>query len=607
MTVVVKTLPKLFLDKCDEHPNSNAIGWIDKGQVKHFSYSEYKEIVENICLALIHLKLEKREKVAILSSTSKEWHFCDLGILCAGATVIPIYPTYLEDEIKYILNHSHSKILILETEEHFKKILKIQNEIPNTTTIISLTDIASADISKLNPTIKFFTYLEILNFGKGEREMKPGLFKSLIQQITEDELASIVYTSGTTGEPKGAVITHKAFHTMLSNITSSLGKNIDHNDKALTFLPLSHVLGRCDSYLNLALGLQNIYAESIDKIVDNLALVQPTVMIAVPRIFEKVYAKIIDTIDNGSFAKKKLFNWAKNTSDQYFSYIENDQAPPSKLQIQRTIAYKLVFSKIYNRFGGKVRFFVSGGAPLATEIIKFLRNANLTILEGYGLTETIAPCVVNPANKQVVGTVGLPMGDVKIKIAEDGEILIKTEAMFSEYYKNTEKTKETINEEGWFQTGDIGLITKEGYLKITDRKKDIIITSGGKNVAPQKIENMLKTKKHISQVMVIGDKQKFLTAVIGIEKEPFMDQLSKLDLEKSCTIADLATSQEVKKLIQSDLEEVNEHLAKFETIKKFYISNEEFTIDNGLLTPSLKIKKKVILKKFKNNIDAMYN
>jgi len=606
MTVPKKTLCNLFINKCSENPNANALGWVENNHIKFLSYSEYSEIVEVLALAIKAQDFSQHDKVAILSTTNKEWHLFDLASMCAGATVIPVYPTYLDEEILYILNHSHSKILIVENEDQFKKFLSIQDKAPNISTIVSIKDVDNEFVDQLNSTVRYFSYGQFVDIGKAEKKAKPGLFQSSTEQVKETDIASIVYTSGTTGEPKGAVITHKAFSSMLNNITLSLGKNVDHNDRALTFLPLSHVLGRCDSYLNLALGLETIYAESIDKIIDNLSLVQPTIMIAVPRIFEKVYAKIMDTLQEGSFTKKKIFKWAKNVSDQYFSYIENDQAPPSKLQIQKTLAYKLVFSKIYERFGGKVRFFVSGGAPLSVDIIKFLRNANLTILEGYGLTETIAPCVANPASKQIIGTVGLPMGDVQIKIADDGEILVKTDAMFTEYYKKPEATQEVIDEDGWFMTGDIGLITKEGYLKITDRKKDIIITSGGKNVAPQKIENMLKTQKFVSQIMVIGDKKKYLTAVIGIEKESFLNVLDQLGLQKTCTIEDLATNDKVKALIQENINEVNEHLAQFETIKKFCISTEEFTIDNGLLTPSLKIKKKVILKKFENEINAMY-
>jgi long-chain acyl-CoA synthetase len=605
MSTIKKTLGNLFLDKCRENPNANAIGWIDNDHIKYLSNSEYEEYVSKISLALSSIGVKEKESVAILSFTNKEWHLCDLGILTLGAIVIPVYPTYLSEEVEYILNHSQSKVIILENIEQFKKIIEIQDKLPNLTNVISLTDISPEETSKLKTTIAFHNFDDFLNIDKSSHNIST--FENNIKKINEEDIASIIYTSGTTGEPKGAVITHKAFYTMLNNIKETLGQNIDHSDRTLTFLPLSHVLGRCDSFLNLSLGLENVYAESIEKIIDNLSIVKPTIMIAVPRIFEKVYSKIMDTVEDGSYIKTKLFRWAVNVSNEYYSYIEKDKAPPSQLQLQRNLAYKIVFSKIYKRFGGRIRFFVSGGAPLATEIISFLRNANLSILEGYGLTETIAPCIVNPISKQIIGTVGLPIGDVQLKIAKDGEILIKTEAMLTEYYKNPEATAETINEDGWLHSGDIGIITEDGYLKITDRKKDIIITSGGKNVAPQKIENLLKTKKYISQVMVVGDKRKYLTAIISIEKENYIQYFEELGLDKTCSIKDLSEQALVQKLIQENINETNKNLAKFETIKKFYICNEEFSIDNGLLTPSLKVKKKIVLERFKENIDAMYN
>jgi long-chain acyl-CoA synthetase len=313
----------------------------------------------------------------------------------------------------------------------------------------------------------------------------------------------------------------------------------------------------------------------------------------------------MDQVNSGSHIEKQAFKWALSVAEKYFSKIDRDHSPTALEIIEYSLANKLVFSKIYNRFGGKIRYFVSGGAPLSPVIIKFLRYANLTILEGYGLTETIAPCCLNPLSKQIPGTVGRPMGDVQFSFGPDKEILIKTDALFKEYYKNQTATNEALVD-GWFHSGDIGEFTPEGFLKITDRKKDIIITSGGKNVAPQKIENLAKTKTHISQLVVIGDKRNYLTALIGIEKERFLPLLDELNLPSNCSLEDLANHPRVREIIQSEVTDVNQELAQFENIKKFALLTEEFTTDN-YLTPSLKIKRKLVLTRYHDLIEGLYS
>jgi long-chain acyl-CoA synthetase len=423
-----------------------------------------------------------------------------------------------------------------------------------------------------------------------------------INNLHDDDLASIIYTSGTTGDPKGAVVTHGAFTHMLLNVKGFTHNSINENDRTLTFLPLSHVFGRCDSLLNLVFGNETVYAESIDKLLDNIQLVRPTIMLAVPRIFEKIYEKVLLDIRNSSSLKQGVFNWAMIAANKYYETIASDKSPSTMEIIQFNAAYKLVFEKVYQKFGGRIRYFISGGAPLSTGIIEFLRNANLTLLEGYGLTETIAPCCLNPFSKQITGTVGRPMGDVEFKFADDLEILIKTKGMFKEYYKNPEATSEAIDSEGWFHSGDIGHFTQEGYLKITDRKKDIIITSGGKNIAPQKIENLLKMQPNISQCVIYGDKMKYLSVVIGIEKDSFLNDIDSINDET--TIEDLAKNPDVLEIIGEQILNVNENLANFETIKKFYIAPVEFTTEN-FLTPSLKIKKKLVIETYKVDIDSM--
>ena len=601
------TLPRLLAELFEKNKNMNAIGWIANDQMRTMTTEKYRSLIEELAMALEKVGLEAQDKVSILADTSKEWHLMDMATICSRGCVAPIYPTYTSEEVLYILNHSEAKVLFTDKNSQVEKLVEIKDEAKFLKTVVTTEAIPSELHVTLKDNFDFYTLEEFHALGAKNLEGNTEYLNQKIEQVVPEDLASIVYTSGTTGEPKGAMITNKAFSQMLRNLTASLGTSVTSSDRTLTFLPLSHVLGRCDSMLHLALGCEIVYAESIDKIVDNLAIAKPTIMIAVPRIFEKVYARIMGMIEEGSFVKKKIFAWANEVSNKYFHIIETDRSPSPHLIVQRNLAYKLVFNKIYNRFGGRIRFFVSGGAPLADEINKFLRNANLTILEGYGLTETIAPCAVNSPAKQIVGTVGLPVGDVQFKFDDDGEILIKSDALFCGYYKNEEATKDSFTEDGWFRSGDIGMLVQDGYLKITDRKKDIIITSGGKNVAPQKIENMMKTKKYISQFMVVGDRKKFLTGICSIEKETFADMLEELGLSPNCSTMELSKNSKVRELVQANIDEVNEELAQFETIKKFYLAPVEFSIDGGQLTPSMKLKKKVILKTYGDEIEKMYN
>lgn len=599
------TLSKLFLKKTSKSPHRKSIGYLENQELHFLNNNEYKEVVRKIFYSLHSLNHQPQEKVAILGHTNKEWHFFDLGIMCHRGVVVPVYPTYLAHEVEYILNHSESTILFLENESQFKKILEIQNKIESVKIIISHREIPDELLNQLDEKFTYKTYNQFLELGISLLKNSPQLFEAYISESSPNDYASIVYTSGTTGEPKGALITQHAFCVMLDNVHSSLRTNLSPHDRNLVFLPLSHVLGRCDSFLNLIFENETVYAESLDKVVDNLKIVRPTILIAVPRIFEKVYAKVLEKISKESDLKKKVFDWALSASNKYFEKIASDRAPTPYEIIQKNLAYKLVFKKVYEQFGGRVRFLVSGGAPLSPDIIKFLQNANLTILEGYGLTETIAPCVLNPPVRQIPGTIGIPLGDVQLKFADDGEIMIKTEAMFSGYFKNDQASSEAFKD-GWFVTGDIGELTIDGYVKITDRKKDIIITSAGKNVAPQKIENMLKLQKHISNAMIVGDKRKFLVAVISIDLEAFKDELEGLGIDKNARYEDLAQDPKVYDIIDKELHAVNSELASFESIKGFLIAPNDFTVENGHITPSLKLKKKIILKTYAKEIDALY-
>lgn len=604
MAQTPQTIGKLLRLRLEKSAEKNALGWIENGEIRHLTFKEYYGQIETMAAGMKKLGVTSQEKIALLSQTCKEWHLLDMAILSARGIVVPIYPSYLPEEVQHIFIHSDSSVLIIENDKQFEKIISILPKLKNLKLLISIQDISEENQKKIRNSLPLISYSELQKIGIEEVKNNPDLLENLIADSQGEEVASIVYTSGTTGEPKGAVITQEALVAMLTNIEKTIKGAINDQDQTLVFLPLSHVLGRTDSFLPLVFGSEAVYAESIEKLLDNLQLVRPTIMLAVPRIFEKIYAKIMDKTTEGSLIEKNVFKWARETATRYFDKIDKDLSPSTKEIIEYNLAKKIVFSKIYDRFGGRIRYFVSGGAPLSPEIIKFLRFANLTILEGYGLTETIAPCCLNPLAKQIPGTVGRPMGDVKIDFGPDGEILVKSKALMKEYYKNPEATAEAI-EDGWFHTGDIGEFTPEGFLRITDRKKDIIITSGGKNVAPQKIENLAKTQPHISQLIVIGEKRNYLTALVGIEKERFLPLLDELDLPSDCTLNDIARHPKVKEIIGGEIEAVNSQLAQYESIKKFTIIPEEFTTEN-FLTPSLKIKRKVVSERFKKEIEAMY-
>lgn len=600
----IQTMGKLLRARVEKSPDKSAVGWIENSEVKSISFKDYRNHIEMLAIALRKAGVNVGDKIALLAQTSKEWHFLDMATLCSRCVLVPIYPTYLAHEVEFIFSHSDSSVLIVENDKQLEKVLPVIKNWKNLRLIISINELSEETLKKFRNAWPYYSYKELLKLGAEEIKGNHDFLENLIQDQQPEEIASIIYTSGTTGEPKGAVITQEAVVSMLMNIEKTIKGAINYQDRTLVFLPLSHVLGRADSFLPLVFGSQAVYAESIEKLLDNLQVVRPTIMIAVPRIFEKIYAKIKEKTTEGSVIEKQVFNWATQAAEKYFDKIDRDLSPSTFELVEYNLARKIVFSKIYDRFGGRIRYFVSGGAPLSPEIIKFLRYANLTILEGYGLTETIAPCCLNPLAKQVAGTVGRPMGDVQINFADDGEILVKSKALMKEYYKNPEATADAL-QDGWLHTGDIGEFTPDGFLRITDRKKDIIVTSGGKNVAPQKIENIAKTLPHISQLVVIGEKRNFLTALVGIEKERFLTLLEELELPTDCSIQTLATHPRVREIIAEEIEQVNQKLAQYETIKKFTVLPEEFTTDN-FLTPSLKIKRKVVSERFKKEIEAMY-
>jgi long-chain acyl-CoA synthetase len=596
----IPSIGQLFQKRMKENPDKNVIGTIENEQINFIDFKTYFSNVEKTSFAFKELGLNKGDKVGILATTRCEWHFADLASVLSGLVTVPVYPTYSSEDIFYILEHAEVKLLFVENDELYSKVHKLASKLPNLKVIVSF-DPLSAETEKTEDA-KIISYSSVLDTTSTPK----GHLDQSIESLDTSAPASIIYTSGTTGVPKGALITSDALAQALENTRKHFYGAFTSEDRTLTWLPLSHVFGRFESFLPIAFNWEMVFAENMEKLIQNISLAKPTIMVSVPRIFEKIHAKVMAQIESSSIIKKQLFSIGNSLSNDFFDSLDKDISPSPTNFFLRKLFYKLVFSKIYNRFGGKIRLFISGGAPLSPSIIKFLRNCNLTVLEGYGLTESVAASFCNLPSRQIPGTVGLPIGDVEIKFDTDGEILIKSKALFSGYYKNPEETEKAMSGE-WFRTGDIGELDSRGFLKITDRKKDIIVTAGGKNVAPQKIENRIKAKHLISQCVILGDKQRYLTALIGLEMEDFAAELDNYGLKQGCSYPELCNNDQVKSKIQAIINEINKDLSQFETVKYFYLVPEEFSVDSGLLTPSLKVKKKHIMEKYKNEIDSMYH
>ncbi|MBG09354.1 MAG: hypothetical protein CME68_11385 [Halobacteriovoraceae bacterium] len=599
-----KTISALFIKRVEKQKDQIAIGSIKNDKLDFINFEKYYDIVECIYYGLNKSGLEIDDKVAILSSTCKEWHFFDLANLCSGATVIPLYQTYRNKDIAYILNHSESKFIFLENEEQAKKIVSIMNELNFLKSIIALKKLKKTTEFTLKEKFSFIYYDDLIREGVHLRNDRPGIFREKNLTLNENNIATIIYTSKTTGKLKGSMITQKALFSMIKNISNTLNHNVNNQDRTLTFLPLSHVFGRCDSLLAIGLGVQTIYAQSIKTILSDALIAQPTIIMGVPRVFEKIYSKLKkDFFTPKKFTHRKIFDFIKSQTKSYFEKVDDDLSPTiSEIGI-KNFGYHIIYSKARKALGGKVKFVVSGGAPLSHHISKMLRNSNITVLEGYGLTETAGACFLNPISRQIVGTVGVPLGDVQVKIASDGEVLIKSNCLFSGYFKEKELTKKAFLDE-WFKTGDLGEINYAGYLKIKDRKKDIIVNSLGKNISPQKIETLLQNEKLISHAFVILNSSSEITAILSLEKSSIINLLGSSNFSRDTSLEEISKSEEVKTLIRDKIIEINASLQSQEKVKSVSLSPENFSVSSGHLTASQKLKRDWLAKHYKPLINS---
>lgn len=589
-----QTLGHSIIKMRDRNPSHVAVKFKRNGRWREKKWAEYSKDIEIIGSALLSLGIQSGDRVAIMANSRYEWSVADLAILGIKAVTVPIYQNSTPEDVEYILNNSESRILICENTHTLKLFNSIKSNCPTIENII-LIDSNGLKNDLLN-------WQELERIGYLEHQKNPDLFHHLCSQIQPSNMATLLYTSGTTGRPKGVVLTHRQIFSEVSESFPLCGARED--DTTLSFLPYAHILGRIEHWGHLYIGFTMAYAESIERLRHNLTDIRPTFLVAVPRIFEKIYSTIWAQIQTQPL-KLKFFNWALGIGKKAGEYKMSGQVLPVDLLLEYQVAKGIALDKIKDAFGGRLRFAISGGAPLNREIAIFFHSANILILEGYGLTETTAAITVNTPFNYRFGSVGRPIGEVQLKIAEDGEILIKSDKVMTEYYLDSEATKAAFTD-GWFHTGDIGEILPGGDLKITDRKKDLIKTAGGKYVAPQRLEGLLKRSPYIGHVHIHGDQKKYVIALITLDRIA----VKQLADSKNITFADwpsLIETKFVQELVRSAVADANTHLASFESIKKYKILPDEFSVEGGELTPSLKVKRKVIDQRFEALIEELYH
>ena len=590
------TLNQLFFDAADRFKKPDALQYKKDGAYRSISHAEVLDRVRRLARGLSSLGVRRGDRVGILSENRPEWAIADYACLTAGMTDVPIYPTLPPEQIAYILKDSGAAAIFVSNKEQAEKIRQVRGQLTALKTVISFDEL---------PGLANMSITDLEKRGiQGDNRETIAMYREDALTVKPDDLATIIYTSGTTGEPKGVMLTHD---NIFSNVQAArTAIPFGGADTALSFLPLSHIFERmAGHYLMWATGTSIAYAESIDTVPVNMQEVKPTIVLSVPRLYEKMYARVLEAALTGGFLKKKIFFWARGVADRWANQRLAGSTPEGLLATQYSLAQKLVFSKLKARTGGRLRYFVSGGAPLAPEINKFFFAAGLEILEGYGLTETSPVIAVNtPANFRI-GTVGKAIDGVEIKIAHDGEILTRGPHVMKGYYNKPEATREAIDPDGWFHTGDIGEL-RDGFLAITDRKKDIIVTAGGKNIAPQPLENKVKTNKYVSQAVMIGDKRKFPSMLVV----PNFDQLEKWAMRRNIIWTDraqLLRMPTIQAKIESEVAKELEGAAHFEVPKKVGLLEHDFSIESGELTPTQKVKRRVIDKNYKTLIDSLYD
>ncbi|MBU2515739.1 long-chain fatty acid--CoA ligase [bacterium] len=593
----MEDLSMMVRDRCQKDTEKTAFLFKEKDKWNGVTWGEVDTRVEQIAAGLIETGVHPGDRVAIIGNTRLEWTLCDLAIIRIGAVTVGIYQTLSGEQCKYILSDSAATVLFVEDQTQYYKIEPLLSELPGLKSIIFW------DIEDGKGALSSLEDLAIK--GKESITLNPNLVEQYESRIKPDDMALIIYTSGTTGPPKGACLSHKNILAEL-HLIERLIKKEDIGDIMMFFLPLSHVGERVPGqFMRISRGITAAYVKDINKILEDIEEIRPTFFGSVPRIFEKVYAKIQSEVANASASKQKVFTWAEKTGREYSKLVQLNRPIPFFLQLKYKIADKLVFHKIRQIFGGRVRYFLSSSAPIAQEIIEFFHACGMLILEAYGQTEVSCFCTLCTPDAYRFGSVGRVLPETEIKIANDGEILVKGDIVFKGYLNQSELTEKTLTSDGWIYTGDVGKIDEDGYLWITGRKKEIIVTSGGKNVTPSNIEHLLMNHPLVELAMVHGDRRNFLTALISLSPENILiwgENNGYPDLDYSEYTRLEAVIAEVQKIV----DQANSKLARFETIKKFAILPQSLQVETGELTPTMKIRRKIVEDKYRPLLDAFY-
>ncbi|MFF4038765.1 AMP-dependent synthetase/ligase [Streptomyces sp. NPDC001816] len=572
---------------------------------KSLSWAEAAQRVYAIAAGLIELGLQPEQRVALASSTRVEWILADLGIMCAGGATTTVYPQTNADESAFILSDSESRVLIAEDAAQVAKALEKRAELP------ALTKVVVIDPAGVETDEWVITLTDLEQRGAAYLEKHPELIKERVGALTKDQLATLIYTSGTTGRPKGVRLPHDNWAYMAKAIAAT--GLISGDDVQYLWLPLAHVFGKVLTSGQIEVGHVTAVDGRVDKIIENLPVVQPTYMAAVPRIFEKVYNGVAAKAREGGGAKYKIFQWAAEVSREYAKVSQDNfrrtgsHAVPFSLGAKHKVADALVYSKLREAFGGRLRACVSGASALAPEIGYFFAGAGIHILEGYGLTETSAASFVNPGEAYRTGTVGKPLPGCEVRIADDGEILLRGPGVMDGYHQQPEKTAEVLESDGWFHTGDIGELSPDGYLRITDRKKDLIKTSGGKYIAPAEVEGQFKAVcPYVSNILVHGADRNYCTALIALDEIAVLQWAKENGLDGK-SYAEIVAAPQTVEMVDGYVKQLNEGLQRWQTIKKFRLLPRDLDVEHGEITPSLKLKRPVVERTYKALIDEMYS
>ena len=592
-----RTLVEMFERSVRLHNRPDVLNFKRDGEWRSISSNDMLSRARDIALGLYSLGIRRGDRVALLSENCPEWTLTDAGCLFAGAVDVPIYPTLTPPQVAYILNDSGARILFVQDTAKFQKICAAIES------CTSLKQIVFFDKNGVGePNTLSFEHVE--ERGRQLAIEQPQLSSELSRAVEPESLATIIYTSGTTGEPKGVMLTHT---NLTTNVIDSSGHlSFSEADSVLSVLPFSHVLERLAMYMYLHHGMGVFYAESMEKIGDNLREVHPTLMICVPRLFEKIYAKIQDKASEGGKVKSAMLAWAVGVGKQYATLTISHQKVPLLLALKYKIASKLVFSKWHAGVGGRIRLFVSGGAALPDEIALVFAGAGLPIVQGYGLTETSPVISAGTLEDNRIGTVGKPIHNVQVRIAPDGEIEVRGPNVMQGYFNKPEETRAVFTEDGWFKTGDIGTLDGDGFLRITDRKKELFKTSGGKYIAPQPIEQMIKTSRFVNQVVLVGNGRKFPAALIVPDWEQLRSYAEIKGIDAR-TPGELMIHPRILDLLERQVAGFTPDLAQFERVKRIALLENELTIEGDELTPTLKVKRRVIDEKYRDTIDRLYS